>query len=310
MINISDNNVYTHLDPESRSGTSKSKNKSMQEDEMLNDISQKVHFVKQTPIEQPPVPQEPNIQESKEPEPKEPSELEPKTSEIKSKKHVKIPLSVDYFNAEIPRKDETYTSDSYRIRNDPLYRKHRYAQIMKWQKEHPEYHKEYIKRIKLKGMKDILLDEENIPKPELTEQEPKEQEMTLQSQKPKYKEWKKQYQKDYYRKNKEKLDEYQKEYMREYKKRPEVIERDKQSLTEKRHKQRLTISAVTLPKPSRILHTRNAYIYTDKETYDKAVEMNKQVLPGRKKIILFRDPQIEKERIRQNRIFLRLKRKK
>jgi hypothetical protein len=99
-------------------------------------------------------------------------------------------------------------------------------------------------------------------------------------------------------------------YMREYKKRPEVIERDKQSLTEKRHKQRLTISAVTLPKPSRILHTRNAYIYTDKETYDKAVEMNKQVLPGRKKIILFRDPQIEKERIRQNRIFLRLKRKK
>lgn len=249
---MSDDNVYTHLDPESRSGTSKSKNKSMQEDEMLNDISQKVHFVKQTPIEQPPLPKEPIVQESQ--------ELEPK------------------------------------------------------------------------------------------EQEPKEQEMTLreywrlQSQKPKYKEWKKQYQKDYYQKNKEKLDKYQKEYnsrpevkermkeydkkymqeynkrpevkeqhlayMREYKKRPEVIERNKQSLTEKRHKQRLALGAISLPKPSRILHTRNAYIYTDKETYDKAVEMNKQVLPGRKKIILFRDPQIEKERIRQNRIFLRLKRKK
>ena len=239
---MSDNNVYTHLDPESRSGTPTSKNKSMQEDEMLNDISQKVHFVKQTPIEQPPAPQQPIIQESQEPEPKE----------------------------------QEMTLHEY------------------WR---------------------------------------------LQSQKPKYKEWKKQYQKDYYQKNKEHLDEYQKEYnirpeaierrkeimkeyskhpeakernkeyMKEYNQRPEVKERNKECIIEKKHKQRLALGEISLPKPSHILHTRNAYIYTDKETYDKAVEMNKQVLPGRKKTILFRDPQIEKERIRQNRIFLRLKRR-
>ena len=221
---MSDNNVYTHLDPESRSGTPTSKNKSMQEDEMLNDISQKVHFVKQTPTEQPPVPQQPIVQESQEPEPKE----------------------------------QEMTLHEY------------------WR---------------------------------------------LQSQKPKYKEWKKQYQKDYYQKNKEHLDEYQKEYnirpeaierrkeiMKEYSKRPDVIERrkeyfsrpevieqKKEYIIEKRHKQRLALGAISLPKPSHILHTRNTYIYTDKETYDKAVELNKQVLPGRKKTIRFRDPTIESE---------------
>jgi len=71
-------------------------------------------------------------------------------------KYRKIIPSFDMFNGELPHKGETYTCDTYRLRNDPIYRVHRLAQIRKWQIEHPEYRRDYNKKRKFKKMKDIL----------------------------------------------------------------------------------------------------------------------------------------------------------
>jgi len=251
---MSDNNVYTHLDPESRSGTPTSKNKSMQEDEMLNDISQKVHFVKQTPTEQPPVPQQPIVQESQEPEPKEQEmtlhEYWILQSQKPKYKEWKKQYQKDYYQKNKEHLDE-YQKE-YNIRPEVIERK---------KEINRKYMKEYNQR------------------PEAIERRKE------YNQRPEAIERRKEYN------QRPEVIERRKEYFS----RPEVIEQKKEYIIEKRHKQRLALGAISLPKPSHILHTRNTYIYTDKETYDKAVELNKQVLPGRKKTILFRDPTIESE---------------